>query len=83
VANRLTLCAAPGLSRDAAARSAGIDPRSLRRWLAEGQGEPDALSAEAQLTLALNGADRKAQALDQAGTRLIQPRLAGRFGYEP
>lgn len=42
-----------GSSLEDAAREAGVGPRSVRPWRAEGRRELDALSAEARLELAL------------------------------
>ena len=48
----MILFAEAGLSPADAAVAAGVSPRSLRRWRAEGQRELDALSPEARLALA-------------------------------
>ena len=64
-----------GLSVEVAARAAGVGPRSLRRWRAQGQRELAALSPEARLALALNEAEREARKLDD-GWQAIARQLA-------
>jgi hypothetical protein len=59
LADQLIFYVGLGLTREAAARAAGIGPRSLTRWLHQGQEELDALSPQAWLTLALTSAEEK------------------------
>ena len=66
-----------GGSLEAAARSANVDPRSLRRWRQRGRRELDGLSAEAHLELALAAAEEKVQALSWRETA---QRLDAEFG---
>jgi hypothetical protein len=42
-----------GMTLDQAARSVGVSPRSVLRWLHDGRGELDELSIEARLVLAV------------------------------
>ena len=57
-----------GGSAEAMARSAGVDPRTLRRWRAHGRRELDALSAEARLALELDRAEEAARGLSWEAT---------------
>jgi hypothetical protein len=56
LAEALITFAEAGLTIEDAAHAAGVAPRSLRRWRAEGQREIDALSTEARLALAFGQA---------------------------
>jgi hypothetical protein len=76
LADRVALSVELGLSRQAAARSSGIDPRSLRRWIARGQRELDALSPEARLALRLGRLEQEARTLDWRRTAEILDELA-------
>jgi hypothetical protein len=53
-----------GVGVGSAAKLAGVDPRSLRRWRAQGRRELAALSCEARLALALDRAQRQTRKLD-------------------
>jgi hypothetical protein len=52
-----------GLSAKAVAAHVGIGERTLRRWLARGRRELEALSVEAQLALDVDRAAKRAEAL--------------------
>jgi hypothetical protein len=54
-----------------------VSTRSVRRWRARGRAEPDALSLEAQLVLALDRAEKDVRALSWRETA---KRLDADFG---
>ena len=67
-------------SLDAAARSVGISPRTLRRWREQGRRELDALSAEARLVLELDRAEEAGKALEWAETaRMLDSEFGRRW----
>jgi hypothetical protein len=72
-----------GLSLEAAARSAGVSPRSFRRWTREGRRELDGLSPVARLVLAVDQAEERAQALDwREATRKLEALAAEPFAFD-
>ena len=61
---QLTADVSLGVGVASAAKLAGVDPRSLRRWREQGRRELAALSCEARLALALDRAERQTRKVD-------------------